>query len=342
MQMGETARHISDVQKQTNADDVALGEARARRDEVLVAGRSFPGVAGSFMSGSLAAGVVTEKVEDADGGLIADRRCYPGLGPDGGGDTPAEVVADLQDHVGPIVREKRPDAVVRIMKRGLRVWINEPLADGQDPYVDMVFAMPRKDAEGLWIPNLDAGCWDPSHPQKHVELLTDGSRSLRRTRAQVIRLGKVWNKQYTEPGLNSFNMCAVGLESVTATGPIDQTLLAFFEHAFASLAVRRTEDPAGVSGPISLEQPKQIVLGRLRQARDALAEALDHNDDPDAAQAAMHRLFWLYVPEPAGMDSKAAVAGRLRTSTPRLRPAVSGVGVAGLLKPKRSFGARRR
>jgi hypothetical protein len=28
--MGETSRHIKDVQKQTNADDVALGEAQAR------------------------------------------------------------------------------------------------------------------------------------------------------------------------------------------------------------------------------------------------------------------------------------------------------------------------
>ena len=45
-------------------------------------------------------------------------------------------------------------------------------------------------------------------------------------------------------------------------------------NAGASLAVRRTQDPAGVSGPINLEQPKYIAVKRLCEARDALAEAL--------------------------------------------------------------------
>ncbi len=339
--MGETARHIGDVQKQTNADDVALDDARARRDEVLAAGRTFHGVAGSFISGSLASGMVVGEVEDADGGVKADRRCYQTLGPDGDGETPTAVVAELQAHVGPLVRATRADAVVKTMKRGLRVFINEPLPNGQDPYVDMVFAMQRKDAEGLWIPNMDAGCWDPSHPAKHVELFISGSRSLRRTRAQVARLGKVWNKQYSEPALNSFNICALALESIASAEPIEVALLGLFEHAATSLAVRRTQDPAGISGPINLEQPKDLAVKRLCEARDALAEALAHDNDADTVQAAMHRLFWLYVPEPTGLESKAAVADKLRTSTPRLRPTATGVAVAGLLKPKRSFGGPR-
>lgn len=339
--MGETARHVGDVRKQTNADDVALDEARARRNEVLAAGRAFHGVSGSFIAGSLASGMVAGEVEDADGGVKADRRCYPTLGPDGDGETPTEVVSELQVLVGPLVRESRPAAVVKTMKRGLRIFINEPLPNGQDPYVDMVFAMQRKDAEGLWIPNLDAGCWDASHPEKHVELFASGSRSLRRTRAQVARLGKVWNKQYSEPALNSFNVCALALESVTSAEQIEVALLGFFEHAATSLAARRTRDPAGISGPINLELPKEVAVKRLYEARDALAEALAHDNDADVAQAAMHRLFWLYVPEPTGLESKAAVADKLRTSTPRLRPAATGVAMTGLVKPKRSFGGPR-
>lgn len=322
--MSETAGHINDIQKQTNADDVALTEARARRDVTLAAGRTFGGIAGSYVSGSVAAGVATDKVEDADGGLIADRRCFPTLGPDADDESPVEVVCDLQEHIGPVVRDSYADAVVKKMKRGLRVFMNDPLADGQDPYVDMVFGLQRKAEPGLWIPNMDAGRWDPAHPQKHVELLTTGVQDLRTLRARVIRLGKVWNKQFAEPALNSFNICALGLEAITQVTAIEDALLALFDHAATLLAIRRTDDPAGVSGPINLEKPKDAVVKRLRDARDALAEALDHDDDPDAVQAAMHRVYGTYVPEPT-VDSKAELARRLRTSTPRLRPTAAGL-----------------
>lgn len=336
--MSETRRHIEDVQKQTNADDVALGEARARRNEVLAAGLSFPGIAGSYVSGSVATAVVTGKVEDADGGVIADRRCFPDLGPDGGGDNPAEPVSELQTHIGPLIRETRPKAVVRRMKRGLRIFSNEPLADGQDPYVDLVFALQRSNKPGLWIPNLEQDRWDAAHPQEHVALLIAGTRSLRRTRAQVIRLGKVWNKQFAEPALNSFNVCALALECITAAAPIEQALRTFFTHAAESIAVRRTEDPARASGPIGLELTKDVVVARLEHARAAIDDALDADDDPEAAQEAMHRLYFGYVPEPGTASSKEQLAERLRFGTPRLRPVAGGLVIAGATKTMRSFG----
>jgi hypothetical protein len=339
--MSETANQIHDIQKQTNADDDALAVARERRTAVLGAATTFTGISESYISGSLATGVVTGEVEDADGGAIADRRCYPALDPDGDNESPVDVVADMQAHVGPLVREDYPDAVVKTMKRGLRVFVNEPLSDGQDPYVDLVFAMKRRDKPGLWIPNMDTPRWDPADPQKHVELLNSGEQALRSLRAQTIRLAKVWNKQFSEPGLCSFNICAVGLEAITDVLPIEEALFTFFDHAASALAVRRTEDPAGVSGPITLQKPKDIVVKRLRDARDGLGEALEHDDDPDAVQSAMHRLFFQYVQEPAAIDSKNDLADRLRVSTPRLRPAPTGVVPVGTINTKRSYGGRR-
>jgi hypothetical protein len=339
--MGEARRHIEDVQKQTNSDEVALDLARTRRTVVFDAAETFPGMAGTYASGSVAAGVVTGEVEDADGGAKADRRCFPALGPDGDGAAPQQPVEDLQAHIGPIVRDTCPDAVVRRMKRGLRVFFNDPLPDGQDPYVDLVFALTRRDAPGLWIPNMASNTWDAAHPEKHVELLTAGSKSLRRTRAQVIRLAKVWNKQWSQPAFNSFNLCALALEVVTASAPIDDALAAFVDHAAVAVAVRRTEDPAGVSGPINLEQPKEIAVARLRDARDALHDALDHDDDAEHAQRAMHRLFFGYVPDAAEAISKESLAARLRAGTPRLRTTAAGLAVAGAVKPMRSFGGRR-
>ena len=339
--MSETAQHIHDIQQQTNANDAGLDAARERRNVVLPAAATFGGISETFISGSLATGVVTGEVEDADGGVIADRRCFPGLGPDGDGKSPVEVLADMQAHIGPLAREEYPDAVVKTMKRGLRVFVNEPLADGQDPYVDVVFAMKRKDKPGLWIPNMDIPRWDAAHPQKHVELLNSGEQPQRTLRAQIIRLGKVWNKQWSEPALCSFNICSLGLEAITTVVPIEHALFTFFDHAATALAKRRTEDPAGVSGPINFEKPKDVVLKRARDARDAVAEALEHDDDADAVQAAMHRVFFQYVDQAARISSKDDLADRLRVSTPRLRPRTTGLVPVGTVNSKRSYGGHR-
>ena len=341
MDMGERANRLEDVEKKISADDKALDEAQRRRREVLRIAATFPGVLGTFGSGSVAMGVVNDPVEDADGGMILDRRCYPTLGPDGDGDTPGDIVADLHGFLGPEVRETWPRATVHDMKRGVTVRMHDPLWSGADPYVDLVVAMNRRDAAGLWIPNLAAECWDASHPQRHVELMISGTRALRRTRARVVRLGKAWNKQYSEPAFSSFNMVALALECITTSMTIDTALLRFFEHAAASLAVGRTEDPAGVSGPIKLETTKDAAVSRLASARDHLAAALDDDADLDVVAAELHEVFWSYLPEPIGGLSKAGVADLMRQGTPRFRTTASGLAVAGAVTTKRSFGGRR-
>jgi hypothetical protein len=81
-----------EVEKQISADDKALAEARYRRQKVLEICRTYGGV-GTFASGSVATGVVNDPVEDADGGMTLDRRRFPKLGPDGGGETPSSLAA---------------------------------------------------------------------------------------------------------------------------------------------------------------------------------------------------------------------------------------------------------
>ena len=51
------------------------------------------------------------------------------------------------DHIGPQIREDWPKAKVRVMRRGLSVYFNDPVL-GQDPYVDLVVALERKRARG--------------------------------------------------------------------------------------------------------------------------------------------------------------------------------------------------
>ena len=341
MTMSETANQIEDVEKATSAEDAALLEARSRRRETLGICGGFGGVLGTYASGSVAMGVVNDPVEDADCGMVLDRRMYPHLGPDGDGDTPAQIVAQLHDLLGPSIREIWPKATVHDMKRGVTVRMHAPLLSGADPYVDVVVAMNRKDAPGLWIPNLATNRWDASHPQCHVELMLAGGRAVRRTRARVVRLVKAWNKQYTDPALSSFNIVALALECIAASMPIDRALLVFFEHAASSLAIRRTEDPAGVSGPIKLEGSKAVAVARLSAARDHLAAAIAAGKDVGLVTAELHEVFWSYLPEPLGSVSKAQLADLMRQGSPRVRGTEKGLAVAGAVTPKRSFGGRR-
>ncbi len=168
MAASETAKRLEDVEKKVNADDEELKEARHRRRETLHICGDFGGVLDTYVSGSVAMGVAVDPVVDADGGLILDRRSYPDLGPDGGGATPSEVVAQLHGFVGPKIREIWPKATVHDMKRGITVRMHAPMWSGADPFVDVVVAMNRKEQIGLWIPNLVANRWDASHPQRHV------------------------------------------------------------------------------------------------------------------------------------------------------------------------------
>lgn len=338
--MSEAAERLNDVLKQISADDDVLQEARSRRRVVLDAGATFGGVAGTYSSGSVAMGVVVDPVEDADGGLILDRRSYPELGPDGGGATPTSTVKDLHAHIGPLVRKVWPNATVHDMKRGVTVKMHAPLPSGDDPYVDVVVAMQRRDAPGLWIPNMKAARWDPSHPQRHVEMMISGTMAVRRTRARVVRLAKAWNKQFSQPAFNSFNLVALALESITESMPIDEALLHFFEHAAASIAVRCTDDPAGVSGPIHLEVAKDIAVQRLRAARDQVRAACSDGADIEGVAAELHRLFPKYLPEPVSI-SKASYADMLLSGTPRVRASTAGLVTAGAIVPMRSFGGQR-
>ncbi len=339
--MTETTKLLDEVQAAIRVGNDVLTEARARRDVVLRACSTFPGTLGTYVSGSVATGVVNDPIEDADGGMILDRRFYPALGPDGLGHPPTDVVKALHAHIGPIIRETYPLATVHDMKRGVTVFFHAPTFSGDDPYVDSVVAMNRKDADGLWIPNMDRGTWDASHPQKHVELMLAGTNEVRVTRARAVRLAKAWNKQFSEHSLSSFNIVALALEAITQAMPIDEALLAFFEHAAASIAIRHTDDPAHISGPIKLEGTKDQAVKRLTQARDHLRACRDAEPIAAAVQAELSCVFWNYIDKPIDLTSKAAVAATLAAGTPRFRPTATGTAVVGAVKSTRSFGGQR-
>lgn len=336
--MGLVMEILNDIRAKIAADDHVLEEARARRNLVADSAMALTGALRRFSSGSVTHGTVNHPVQDADGGIVLDRRCYPELGPDGEGKGPAEVVEQLCALVAEKARETYPTAKVTTSKRGLKVTFSSSL-NGQDPTVDLIVTLTRKDADGLWIPKLTTDEWDASHPEKHTELLTNGTRSLRTLRARVIRLGKAWNKQWAEPALSSFNITALAWEYVEDAGiPLDEALAGFFTYARDEIEKGNTKDPAGVSDPIRLLVSRDTAVRRLSTAAEQLARALKSEDDEEVVRDALATVFPDFVEAPA--KSKAGLAAVLRKSNQGVSSTTAGLVVGGVkpLKTTRSYG----
>ncbi|WP_205326637.1 hypothetical protein [Glycomyces sp. YM15] len=335
--MGTTADMLAAIRKQIDAEAEPLTAVRTRLALVRKVAIGYEGARRTYASGSLAVHTMNHPVTDGDSGLVLDRRCYPQLGPEGGGEYPQEVVDDLCKFLGPLVREEYPKARVCTSKRGPKFYFGCPI-NGQDPTVDMVVALTRREGNGLWIPNLAKNTWEPSDPEGHVTLLNSGTASHRSIRRKIIRLAKAWNKQFGEPGVSSFMLSVWAYEFVEPGMGVADGLQTFFAKAAGRLkAHQATPDPAGVSANLKLLLPANNVQRRLQKAAEALEEALLADGDEDAVAAALGRIFWKYVDSPKTNQLAAAV--QLLSSRSAVPAAVLGVsGPAVLIPPTRSYG----
>jgi hypothetical protein len=331
---------LEEIRHEISASDDDLKEARKRRDLVLKAAASFPGTLRTFRSGSVAHGNVNNPVNDADGGMVLDRRVYAELGPDSDeGEGPEEIVGDVREHVMGIVRETYPDARSRLIKRAILIRFNEPNADGVDPSVDLVVALTRKEADGLWIPNRDEHDWDASDPEEHTRLLTAGGKDLRVHRARVIRLAKAAVKHDSTPALISFNIEALALKHITEIKALVESLQLFFDKAASSIKAGLTDDPAGVSGKIKLPDgmTRERSSKRLRHFADKVQEALDRTADRNAVESALAELYPDQLPD-AQRSAKAQLADAVRRGDRAGIRSGLAVAPAATIKSTRSYG----
>ena len=294
---------LVDIQHQIAPSDTTLEAVRGRRDEVLAVAGRFTGALRTYTSGSIAHRTANDDT-DADCGVVLDRRSYYELGPDGNGGAPNDIVEGVRLYLRDRLKDRHPDIAFRLTKRAIKVTFNEPLLDGTDPSVDLIVALTRA-AGALWIPNLESRCWDASDPEYHTRLLTAEPAGLRRMRAKVIRLAKAWNKQYSYPGLCSFNIEALALEAIKEEMGVADGLATFFNYAAIDLSKRQTPDPAGVSAPIKTPIDRETVANRLRKTADTLHTALDSDNENDARDN-LASVYWVYVDPSPGSTSKAA------------------------------------
>jgi hypothetical protein len=304
---------LDEVRQRIAPEDEVLKAARERRDLVKAQAMKFRGTARVFNSGSVAHGTANNPVNDADCGVVLDRRHHGDLGPDGAGVGPCGVVGDLITFITPPITAEFPDATVESTKRAVLVECNQPVGD-EDPSVDLIVGLARQEDNALWIPHLDADRWDPSHPEEHTRLLTADPAGLRVHRARALRLGKTavgndGDKRVMCP----FNIEALALEHITVVLPtLAESLEILFAGAAASIAKELTADPAKVSKPIKLPEGitrddaarrLRFFAQQIRQAREAYSRA--------GALAALVEVFGPQLPG-APRSVKSNLADELR------------------------------
>jgi hypothetical protein len=345
-----TMKYLDDVRRQIAPDDVALKEAAERRDNTRDAAMKFHGALRTFASGSLAHRTANCPVHrrdaglDADCGIVLDRRTWNSLGPDSAtNEGPNDTLRKLVDHLRPLLGKDYPNATFEVTKRAILIRFNAPLPGGEDPTVDIVLALDRKDEPGLWIPNTEKEAWDPSHPEEHTRVLTAPPQSLRLVRQHAIRLAKAENKREATVPLCSFNLEAFGLMFVTAHMNDAEGLLAIWSKGADDLNRRLTPDPAGVSAPIKVEDIG-YALRRLTFAARHLQAALDRDWDEEHVRGHLYELWPEFVPARAGAETKARVVAAWRNPKRSLYFGGSGlvtapaIGAAGVVTSVRSYG----
>lgn len=343
--MGLVQDILNDIRAQIAADEAVLKEAQDRRNLAAEGAMGLDGALRWFRSGSVAHGTVNKPVTDADSGLVLDRRFerFQKLGPDGDEEGPDDICDEVADLVGGKVREDYPEATVKQTRRGICVVFNKPLNEEEDPTVDLIVTLTRKDEDGLWIPDRNRNTWSASHPERHTELFTAGTKELRALRARVARLGKTWNKQFEgDRPLSSFNIMALAREYITDSSvSLDKALAGWFRYAADELGKGETEDPAGASDPIRLLLDKAVVVKRLSSAADRLEHALANEGDEGTVRDDLATVFPDYVEPPKG--SKSELASALRGGSLGVGASKSGLVVGGgkPLKTTRPYGGER-
>lgn len=276
---------ITEMLAATKPTKEAIDEARARRDLVKTAAMTYDGALSFIKSGSIAHFTANGTISDADGSLVLDRRTYHEYGPDGDGVGPSDLVTGIAEVIRDTVTQVYPNVYISTNhKRAIYFRFRDPLPDGQDPTVDLVIGLNRKDEPGIWIPNLDDDSWDASDPAKHTELVKARRQSTNHISSKVVRALKLFSKQSDKELLTSFHWTALMLEAYPKQKPLIEGIIDMLNHAVTTLADGDTDDPAGVSGLIHLPagRERSVVVSRIRNAASKLQQAHDVSGENEA------------------------------------------------------------
>jgi hypothetical protein len=309
--------------------DEVLKEARERRDRIREVVAEEFAVLRTFPSGSLAHGTQNDPLNDADAGVVLDRRVYEELGPDRRG--PCQMVEEVRGVLKERLKEGFPNVAFFVGgHRAIRINFMEPIEPGAANFsADLIVAI-RREEGGLWIPDLDNDEWDPSDPERHVELVVARNRATKSHFSRTLRLAKHANARHGKT-IVSFNVVALGLEAIKETVPLPEGLALLLRHAADSLDKGLTEDPAGVSGEIELNVSRQKdAAKRFKELAELAEEALELDAEGQTAQAQRNwsKVLPHAIDTPNEEDLRSELVTGHRDGNERVRRGVGGAAVS--------------
>jgi hypothetical protein len=140
---------------------------------------------------------------------------------------------------------------------------------------DVIVALDYVGGAGLLVPNLHTEKWERSDPERHTEMIREINAVTGSAWNKTVRLAKMWNRQNGNP-LSSWNIKALALNcrEVGQTATTITSLLLFFRYALRVISAGPTPDPAGVSGVVYPELPRNQVVGLLTDAVCAIDQVV--------------------------------------------------------------------
>ena len=255
-----------------------LTEARQRRDDLRAClAREFGGR--TYVNGSIAHGDALNPLTDVDLGVIVPNPEHE-YGPDRRGpralqDRAADAIRrDLKDKYPNLRVENNDDR-----HRSILVRFGDPVAPGEPDFTaDVITAIDNPDGAGLFIPK--HATWDRSHPERHTDLVKTANEKSKSTFARGTRLIKHWNRKHDKP-ICSWNIKALALDVINKPVSMTDYILTFLNHAIGELQDRETPDPAGVAGPIKINDgwTRTQAVAELRDAKGIFDKALEYQHD---------------------------------------------------------------
>lgn len=301
---------LNDARKRIEVLRAELDEARSRRSLIVEALLDeFPG-SRTYVNGSVAHGDALTPLTDVDlGVVIAEAVHTHGPGKRG----PRELMDRAADAIRARLRPEFPhlEVVVEGRKRSVLVRFRNPVTAGADDFTaDVIVAVDNLDARGLHIPRVPG--WDRSHPEMHTVMIRDAIEDTKVSFARVVRLLKHWDRSNGMP-LCSWNVKALALGCLTQPVTLVEGLRLWLDHTIRELAKGETPDPARAAPkPIRLNEPEDVVLGRLRKAAGHLSRAVTFQDAdyPLLAHDELARMFndpsMLPGPDPLAVEVEQA------------------------------------
>lgn len=338
-----TVEHaLNEARSRIQVTPEELDEARRRRDAIAVAlEREFGGR--TYVNGSIAHGDALNPLTDVDLGIVIpdpDGLYGPGLS------GPSALQGRAADAIRRELQDEYPKLRVEHLnrRRSILVRFGDPVTPGQADFTaDVITAIDNRPGAGLYIPNYRT--WDRSHPERHTKLVKDANAVTHSTFARGTRLMKHWNRNHDRP-ICSWNIKALALSCITRPVTMTEYISTWLNYAIEQLSIGETPDPAGIAGPIKIDEKltRLQVVAAFREAKAEFDLALQHEREvyPILALNQLAIFFGdeAVMPKPLQDEVKRVSRERLRENIPsRVSPpaATSSTSAYGNRLPVRSW-----